>query len=67
MRSKKPVNKPVLGLGIAVHLAAVVVTWRDIASRPTERIRGTKWAWRLASALNTIGSVAYWLVGRRHD
>jgi hypothetical protein len=66
-KKKKPVNKPVLVAGIAVHLAALTLTWRDISKRPADRIRGTKTAWRIASAVNTIGSVAYWLVGRRPD
>jgi hypothetical protein len=62
---KKPVNKPVLVAALTVHLVAVTVTWRDISIRPADRIRGSKTGWRIASALNTLGSVGYWLVGRR--
>lgn len=63
----KPVNKPLLVAGLTVHLAAVTLTWRDISVRPAERIRGNKTGWRIASAVNTLGSVGYWLVGRRYD
>lgn len=64
---KKPVNKPVLAAALTVHLVAVTLTWRDISVRPTDRIRGSKTGWRIASAVNTLGSVGYWLVGRRYD
>jgi hypothetical protein len=66
-KKNKPINKPVLAVGVAIHLAAATLTWRDISSRPADRIRGTKTAWQIASAVNTIGSVGYWLVGRRYD
>jgi hypothetical protein len=66
-KKTKPINKPVLVVGLAVHLLAVILTWRDIGSRSAERIRGPKAGWRIASAVNTLGSVAYWLVGRRSD
>jgi hypothetical protein len=61
----KRVNKPVLAAGLAVHLAVTTLTWRDISVRPTERIRGSKTGWRIASVVNTLGSVGYWLFGRR--
>ncbi len=61
----KPVNKPVLIVVLAVHALFVALTWRDIQRRPTARIRGAKTGWRIASAVNTIGSLAYWTVGRR--
>jgi hypothetical protein len=63
----KPVNKPLLVGGLAVHLTAVTLTWRDLSARPADRIRGSKTGWRIASAVNTLGSVGYWLVGRRYD
>ena len=57
--------KPVLAY-LPFHIAAVAVTWRDIEHRPPERIRGDKRLWKLASAANTLGSVAYWVAGRRN-
>jgi hypothetical protein len=42
------------------------LTWRDIRHQPEQRIRGRKGLWRFLSALNTLGSVGYWLIGRRY-
>ena len=43
----------------------VAVTWRDLRRRPDAAVRGSKRLWRLAATLNTTGSLAYWLFGRR--
>jgi hypothetical protein len=56
--------KPVL-LYLPVHLVVVMITWRDLGRRPPLAVRGNKNLWRAASALNTLGAVAYWLGGRR--
>lgn len=61
---KKKSLKPVL-FYLPFHVAAAAITWRDINRRPPERIRGDKRVWKLASAVNTLGTVAYWLAGRR--
>jgi len=58
-------NIVVLAVVAAVHVTAVALTWRDLRSRPAGQVRGPKNFWRVASALNTTGSVAYWLFGRR--
>jgi hypothetical protein len=58
-------NKLVLAIIAVVHLTAVALTWRDLRSRPAGQIRGPKRIWQVASALNTSGSAAYWLFGRR--
>ena len=47
------------------HLTAVALTWRDLRNRSPEQVRGNKKIWRAASAVNTLGSAAYWLFGRR--
>jgi hypothetical protein len=52
-------------LYLPFHLAAVAVTWRDISHRPPEQVRGSKRLWRFASAVNTLGALAYWLGARR--
>lgn len=62
--TRKP-NKLVLATIAVVHLTAVALTWRDLRSRPAGQVRGPKKIWQVASALNTTGSVAYWLFGRR--
>ena len=63
MAKQKP-NKPVLGVALVVHVTAATLTWRNLRNRPAAQVRGSKTLWRVASALNTLGSVAYWLFGR---
>ena len=63
-RNQKP-NKFVLIPFLILHVIAWTLTWRDLQDRPAEQIRGNKVFWRVASGLNTLGSVGYWLIGRR--
>ena len=63
--AKQKPNKPVLGAVLVVHVTVATLTWRNLRSRPAAQVRGSKTLWRVASALNTLGSVAYWLFGRR--
>jgi hypothetical protein len=58
-------NKVVLAAIAIVHVTIMTLTWRDLRSRPEAQVRGPKMLWRVASALNTTGSAAYWLFGRR--
>ena len=48
------------------HALAAAWTWRDIRQQPAQQVRGSKTFWRFASAVNTLGSVGYWLIGRRY-
>lgn len=43
-------------------LAAALV---DIYRRPKEEVRGNKLVWTLASFVNFVGPIAYFLFGRR--
>lgn len=65
MPAQRKPNKVVLAIIAVVHLTAVTLTWRDLRSRPAAQVRGPKRIWQVASALNTTGSAAYWLFGRR--
>ena len=65
MAAKRKPNKLVIAIIAVVHLTALTLTWRDLRSRPARQVRGPKKAWQVASALNTSGSAAYWLFGRR--
>ena len=49
---------------LALQATVASVTIRDINKRPKEAVRGPKFLWRLANA-NTVGSIAYWLIGRK--
>jgi hypothetical protein len=63
--AKRTPSPAVMGLILAAHLAVTSITWRDLRRRPDSEVRGSKRVWRAASALNTTGSVAYFLLGRR--
>jgi hypothetical protein len=62
--NRKPNKLGFVVIGV-VHLTVMTLTWRDLRSRPAGQVRGNKKIWRAASALNTTGSAAYWLFGRR--
>jgi hypothetical protein len=62
---KRKPNKVVLAVIAVVHVAVTTLTWRDLRRRPATDVRGNKKAWRVASAMNTGGSAAYWIFGRR--
>lgn len=41
----------------------------DLAGYPAaagQQVRGSKAFWRIFSAVNTLGSAGYWLIGRRY-
>ena len=54
----------VLALG-GVQFALATTAWIDLARRPAESIRGPKPAWALAIAVNFVGPVAYFTLGRK--
>ncbi len=55
----------VLTITLIVHLVVLRFTIRDLRRRPDVAVRGSKRFWRVAASLNTTGSAAYWLFGRR--
>lgn len=50
---------------LVVHVVLAKPTWRDPSRRPDTAVRGKKRMWRFACSVNTTGSMAYWLFGRR--
>jgi len=58
-------QKKIIAVALVIHLIMVTLTWRDLRNRPDAVVRGRKRFWRVAATMNTTGSVAYWLVGRR--
>ncbi len=58
-------QKVILGISLVVHAVIVVFTLRDLRRRPADAVRGPKWMWGVAATLNTSGSAAYWIFGRR--
>jgi hypothetical protein len=58
-------QKKVLAVALVVHLVVATFTLRDLRRRSADAVRGPKGLWRLWAMLNTSGSLAYWLFGRR--
>ena len=58
-------QKRVLTVALVIHVIILSLTWRDLSRRPAAGVRGKKGIWRIASLLNTSGSLTYWLFGRR--
>ena len=50
---------------LIAHATFAAFTVRDIARRPGALVRGKKVFWGAASILNSLGGVAYWVIGRR--
>ncbi len=55
----------VLAVVLVVHVILLALTRMDLRSRPDNAVRGNRRMWKAWSTLNTTGSVAYWLVGRK--
>jgi hypothetical protein len=53
-------------LVLVAHAVIAAWTWRDIRHQSAQQIRGPKRLWRVLSAVNTLGSAGYWLIGRRY-
>ena len=51
------------GAELALKIAALI----DIKRRPADRIRGPKALWRAAMAVNLLGPVSYFAVGRKRS
>jgi hypothetical protein len=64
MAKRRPGKLLLLAIG-AGHLLVTRKTWMDLSRRAPEQVRGKKVFWRIASAVNTGGSVAYFLFGRK--
>jgi hypothetical protein len=60
-------QKLLLVLVLVVHVILARLTLRDLRGRPASAVRGPKRLWRVWATMNTTGSLAYWLVGRRRE
>jgi len=50
---------------VAVQAVIGALTVRDIKNRDKSQVRGPKLLWTLWGGSNTLGSLAYWLLGRK--
>jgi hypothetical protein len=48
-----------------LEIALTIAAWRDMASRPADRVRGPKGLWALGVLVQPVGPPAYFAVGRR--
>lgn len=48
-----------------VQVALAATAWVDLARRPAASIRGPKGLWAAAIAVNFVGPISYFAVGRR--
>lgn len=60
-----PGQKNAIKILAVTDLIAKIVMLIDIRRRPASLIRGPKRLWRAAAAVNTLGPLAYFTLGRR--
>ena len=48
----------------SIQLSLAATAWVDLARRPPELVRGPKAAWAVAIAVNFVGPISYFAVGR---
>ena len=49
----------------AAQVALAGAAWWDLAHRPASQVRGPKAAWAAGIAVNWVGPIAYFTLGRR--
>lgn len=47
-----------------IEVALALAAWWDLARRPAGQVRGPKWRWAIAIAVNVFGPLAYFRWGR---
>jgi hypothetical protein len=64
---ERPSSRQQTGMLIAasVQLALAATAWTDLARRPAALVRGPKALWAVLIAVNFIGPLSYFVVGRR--
>jgi hypothetical protein len=51
----------------SVQLSLAVSAWADLAARPASQVNGKKGIWAVIIAVNFIGPIAYFFLGRRRN
>jgi hypothetical protein len=60
-----PAQQNAIKILAVTELIAKIAMLIDIRRRPATLIRGPKQLWRAAAAVNTLGPLAYFTLGRR--
>ena len=58
-------EKTAVLVAVSVQLSLAATAWIDLARRPADLVRGPKAVWAAAIAVNFVGPIAYFTVGRR--
>jgi Phospholipase_D-nuclease N-terminal len=58
-------QRALLAAAAAAEVSLKIAALVDIQRRPASQIRGPKALWRAAMAVNLIGPLSYFIVGRR--
>jgi hypothetical protein len=58
-------TRRLLVVGGVIEFGFKLAALRDIYLRADEEIRGNKWVWVAAQAINTFGPLSYFMFGRR--
>lgn len=60
-------QKTIAGVLATIDTAGKAFALRDLARTNSKRVRGPKWLWTpVIGAVNTLGWVAYFAVGKKH-
>lgn len=60
-------EKTAILIAASVQLSLAATAWIDLARRPRELVHGPKPLWAAAIAVNFVGPISYFAVGRRRS
>ena len=58
-------EKTAILVAASVQISLAATAWIDLARRPAAQVRGPKPLWAVAIAVNFVGPIGYFTVGRR--
>ena len=58
-------EKTAILVAASVQISLAATAWIDLARRPAAQVRGPKPLWAVAIAVNFVGPISYFTVGRR--
>lgn len=58
-------EKTAILVAASVQIPLAATAWIDLARRPAAQVRGPKPLWAVAIAVNFVGPISYFAVGRR--
>lgn len=64
-RDLSPFRQKSLGAASFIQLTLAVAAWADLNHRASCQVRGPKWCWAFAIAVNFVGPITYFFWGIR--